>query len=356
MNLRFLLVALLVVLAGCATVHRASEPTAPVVIAEATWQQIDQDIDTASLASKGIVKRYTRSAMERWREMVYQRTETDFIPWFTSYWTQQWLSAKVGWYKMSSGGEVDPVVNRLTVYLQEQYHERVLDPVAKVTDPNTIMVDAIALYLQTLDAHLVEIQQHYSAPQEQFDRRLNDIPAIALAPPPVRNASLYQIAHAEPVANLPAYQALIERVRSANSGAGAGLSDAGISSVAKRAGEKLEGQIATRSAAGAVAAAVGRVAGAVISVVSASIGAFSNEKDRPETEVQLRKSLGDAFDKAWLGLMENEANGVMAGVYYISGQIEGSLTKNLPVLPEPAPLESPLPDNQIPLQSGQALQ
>ncbi|APC18508.1 hypothetical protein BLL42_23380 [Pseudomonas frederiksbergensis] len=356
MNLRFLLVVLLVVLAGCATVHRASEPTAPVVISEATWQQIDQDIDAASLASKEIVKRYTRSAMERWREMVYQRTETDFIPWFTSYWTQQWLSAKVGWYKMNSGGEVDPVVNRLTVYLQEQYHERVLDPVAKVIDPNVIMADAITLYLQTLDAHLVEIQEHYRAPQDQFDRRLNDIPAIALAPPPARNASLYQIAHAEPVTNLPAYQALIERVRSANSGAGAGLSDAGISSVAKRAGEKLEGQIATRSAAGAVAAAVGRVAGAVISVVSAGIAALSNESDRPETEVQLRKNLGDAFDKAWLGLMENEANGVMAGVYYISGQIEGSLAKNLPVVPEPAPLASPPQGDQTPLQGGQTLQ
>lgn len=84
-------------------------------------------------------------------------------------------------------------------------------------------------------------------------------------------------------------------------------------------------------------------------MVSASVGAVSNEHDRPETEAQLRKSLGDAFDKAWLGLIENEANGVMAGVYYISGQIEGSLAKNLPLVPEPAPLESPL-------QGGQALQ
>ncbi|MNF31359.1 hypothetical protein D3C84_121200 [compost metagenome] len=338
MSLRFLCLALLLILllllAGCSTVRR-SEPTAPIVITEATWLQIDRDIDSASLSSREAVRDYTRKAMGRWREQVFRRTETDFIPWFTGYWTQQWLGVKVGWYKMSAKGETDSPVNRLTVYLQEQYHERVLDPVSRVTDPNVIMGDAVRLYLQMLSAHMAEIQEQYAVPQDQFDRRLSQVPAITLAPPPARNASLYQIIHTEPVTRLPAYTALVEQVRSSNSGAGAGLSDAGISSVAKRASERLEAQIATRSVASAVAAAVGRVAGAVISVVSLGIGAMSNESDRPIAQAQMRQSLSAAFDKAWLGLMENEANGVMAGVNYISGQIQQGLVANLSVMPQP---------------------
>ena len=325
LNLRFLLIILLLLVAGCSTARRPPDP--PIVIAETTWQQIDRDIENASLLSKAEVRRYTRGAMERWRQQVFQRTETDFIPWFTGYWTQQWLSMKVSWYKLSSKSETDSAVNRLTLYLQEQYHQRVLDPVAKVTDPNAIMGDAVALYAQMLSAHCVEIQQRYAIPQDQFDRRLNEIPAISLAPPPARNASLYLLTHTEPVTKLPAYQALVEQVRGSNSGAGAGLSDAGISSVARRASERLEAQIAPRGVASAVAAAVGRVAGAAISIVTAGIGALSNESDRPEAQAQMRQSLSAAFDKAWLGLMENETNGVMAGVNYISGQIEDSLVE-----------------------------
>lgn len=349
MSRRVLFLALLVILlAGCSTAGRVG-PTVQVVITDATWQQIDKDIETASLSSRETVRQYTRKAMERWREQVFQRTESDFIPWFTGYWTQQWLGMKVGWYKLSAKNEKDSVVNRLALYLQEQYHERVLDPVAKVTDPNVIMGDAVTLYLQMLSAHLGEIQEHYAVPRDQFDQRLNRIPAITLAPPPARNASLYQIVHAEPVNHLPAYLALIEQVRGSNSGAGAGLSDAGISSVAKRASERLEAQIASRSVASAVAAAVGRVAGAVISVVSLGIGAMSNESDRPEAQAQMRRSLNAAFDKAWLGLMENETNGVMAGVNYISRQIEGGLRAAPLVSPKQGEVFSPdTPGSAVP--------
>ncbi|MNV89215.1 hypothetical protein D3C71_1834900 [compost metagenome] len=62
---------------------------------------------------------------------------------------------------------------------------------------------------------------------------------------------------------------------------------------------------------------------------------MSNESDRPIAQAQMRQSLSAAFDKAWLGLMENEANGVMAGVNYISGQIQQGLVANLSVMPQP---------------------
>jgi len=344
LNLRSLIVVLMVVLAGCATVDRAHQ-TPPVVISESTWRQIDGDIIAASQDATGQARVFARGSMDYWRVRVYERTETDFIPWFSSYWTQEWLAMKVTWYSISAGKDTDPSAKRLAVYLQEQYRDRVLDPVAIEIDPDAILGQATEFYVQLLGKQLQEIAQRYGVPADQFDRRLNDIPAISLAPPPTRSASLYQIVHASPINKLPAYGALIDKIHSS---AGGASSDAGISSVAKRTSEKLEAQFASRGAAGAAAAAAGRVAGLLISMGVAGFRAIAHESDRTDMETQLRENLGTAFDGAWLGLMKNPDSGVMAGVYYLSGQIEGSLatTPQPSIRFEPVPREVSLPGEQ----------
>jgi hypothetical protein len=355
LNLRALIVALLVVLAGCAIPHRAPEVVAPVVIPQSTWQQVDQDIIAASKDATEQVKIYARGSMDHWRVRVYEHTEENFIPWFSGYWTQEWLSMKVTWYTMSAGGEKDPSAKRLGLYLQKQYHDRVLDPVALEIDPDAIMGQATEFYIQLLGKHLQEIAQRYGVPQNQLDRRLKDIPAIALAPPPAHNASLYQMIHAEPIAKLPAYVALIDRIHNAAGGAGVGSSDAAILSVAIKTNEKLESQLASRGVASVASAATGKVAGMMISMGLAGFHAVENENERLEMEAQLRKNLGTAFDEAWLKLVKSPTTGVMAGVYYLAGQIEGSLAKSvaLPVIIGPVPREVPLPGTQ-PLQDGKS--
>ena len=120
LGLRFAFIALAVVLAGCATRDLAPEEAPPVHVAESTWWQVDSDIGAASLAAKGTARSYAVAGMERWRERVYDLTEADFIPWFTGYWTQQWLAIKVAWYKLGGSDGVDPAVQQLARYLQEQ--------------------------------------------------------------------------------------------------------------------------------------------------------------------------------------------------------------------------------------------
>ncbi|WP_137886112.1 hypothetical protein [Pseudomonas sp. 2FE] len=353
LNLRSLIVALMLALAGCATPDRAPDLTPPIVIAESTWRQVDSDIVAASLAATGQAQNYARGSMESWMDLVYQRTDADFIPWFTSYWTQQWLSMKVAWYKLSTGEGTDPAVNRLATYLQEQYQDRVLDPVAEEIDPDVIMGQATKFYVQLLGEQLQGIPQRYGVPLDQFDRRLQDIPAIALAPPAAHSASLYQIVHADPLDRLPAYVALVDRIRNAAGGAGAGSSDTGISSVAKRTSETLAAELVTSGAASAASAVLPRIAGTLISLGVAGFSAIARENERPEMEAQLRENLNADFDDEWLDLMRNPATGVLAGVYHISGQVEGSLAKTaaLPVKFEPVPREVPLPGEQ-PLQDG----
>ena len=353
-NLRFLHILLIVALAGCAAPDRAPGRIPPVHVPDETWWQVDQDISAASLAAQGPARNYAGGYMESWRNRVHQRTNADFIPWFTGYWTQQWLAVKVAWYKLSIGEGEDPAVRQLAAYLQEQYNRRVLDPVAREVDPEALRVRATALYIRLLAEQIQGIPRRYGIPPEQFDRRIGNIPAIALAPHAVHGASLYQIVHADPIAGLPAFVALIEQIRKNAGGPGTGPLDARISPAAKRVSEKLMAKLAISGGASAAAAAVGGVAGMVISLGAAGFGVIAHESERSEMEAQLREDLNAAEEDMWYSLMEDPAVGVMAGVNHIAGQIERSVARVLtrpagvePVLREaPIPAEPFLPDEE----------
>ncbi len=348
-DLRFLVVVLILVLAGCAAPDRAPSQIPsqipPVHVPEETWWRVDRDIGAASLAAREPAKTYARGYMESWRDRVHQRSDADFIPWFTGYWTQQWLAVKVAWYKLSSGEGMDPAARQLAIYLQDQYKTRVLDPVAKEVDPDVVRVSATTLYIRLLDEQVQGIPRRYGIPPEQFDRRLRNIPAIALAPPATHGASLYQIVHADPIAGLPAFAALIDQVRKDAGGPGAAPSDVRISPAAKRVSEKLVAKLAISGGASAAAAAVGGVAGMVISLGAAGFGVIAHENERSEMEAQLREDLNAAEDDMWFSLMEDPGTGVMAGVNHIAEQIEGRVAQVLaqPVSVEPVSREALIP-------------
>jgi len=321
--LTVLLLTLLLVLGGCASRQKPVEPP-PVQLSPATWEQIDREILDASLAVTSSVNDYARRSMRVWKDRVQQYTESDFIPWFTGYWTQQWLTMKVAWYKMNSGNTNDPPEKRLALYLQEQYHERVLDQVAKEIDPEGIRVRAMELYLQLLGQQLQQIAQRYRAPPEQFNLRLTRIQAISLAPPKSQDASLYQLLFSKSLAEQPAWAALLKRMHSAVR-AGTQRSDIGLSSVARQASEKLGATLAPRGIASAVAAAVGRAAGTLISLAATGYNVVTHNQEQPAMIEQLRVILNVALNQEWRDLMENRKTGAMAGVYYLSGEVEDNL-------------------------------
>jgi len=344
LSLRVLILVWMLLLAGCAGLERAHEVAAPTVVSPQVWQQVDVDLIQASEQATVQADAWARSTMEYWRTRIYQQTDEKFIPWFDGYWTQEWLSIKVGWYRLNDQGEQDPSAKRLASYLQEQYRARVLAPVAVEIDPDSIMDQAAQFYLEQMGKQLAVIAQRYGVPAGQLDQHINQIPAISLAPPAARNASLYQALHAAPLSQLPAYIALNARTHLAG-GANDGTSSAGINSVAQQTSEKLQSEFTSRGVAGAVATAVGRVAGAMISLGVAGIRAIVHEHEQPDTRVRIRKILGEAFDKAWLKLVSDPSGGVTATTHYLAAQIEGYLTTAVEqrVLVEPPAKVTPHP-------------
>lgn len=338
-----LLVILLVTLGGCASKRAPEAP--PVVVSQSTWRQVDRDITAASLAATSQARRYAQDSMERWMDLVHQRTDSEFIPWFSSFWTRKWLSMKLGWYRLSADGKRENTVNRLAAYLQEEYDEQVLEPVSRQLDPDDIMEQTTRTYIQQLDERLQLIPQRFGVPGDQFAQHLQQIPAIEL-PPPGQRASLFQVIKAEPLEELPAYALLMNRIRNSSGGAGSWTTDDGLSTITRDTSEQLESELATSGAASIVTSFMGRVAGPVLSLGFTGISAMLNEEGRPDREATLRRSLNQAFDEEWLELMRNPDTGVMAGVIHLSGQVEGSLrqTESVPIQFEPLPRVVPVPD------------
>lgn len=140
------ILALMLALAGCATQSRAPDQAPPVQVAESTWLQVDSDIGAASLAATEFAENYARLSLDDWRGRAVRHAEADFIPWFSGYWTQQWLSIKLAWYKLNAGEEKEAAVRRLAAYLQEQYQDlagKIAENLAK-SRPQPVKLEALS--------------------------------------------------------------------------------------------------------------------------------------------------------------------------------------------------------------------
>ncbi len=335
--IRLALAVVALALAGCATQERAPER---LPVSESTWWQVDNDITVASVAARGAAEAYAKGEMERWRGRVYDFTESAFIPWFSSFWTQQWLALKVAWYKLGGGDGIDPAVQRLAKYLQEQYREQVLVPVGKEFNPDAVRVQAARLYAERLGEGLHDLPQRHGVPSDQFDEHLAAIPAIAGAgssEAAAYRASLLELVRADPVTRLPAFIRLLAEIQRAAGGEGAVPPEARISPMARRTSERLVARVVSGGGASAAAAAVGGVAGIAISLGALGVSAIAHANDAPEMEAQLRESFDLAADEMWLVLSEDPQVGVLAGVVHIAGQVEAHTATTIaqPVAEDP---------------------
>ena len=75
----------------------------------------------------------------------------------------------------------------------------------------------------------------------------------------------------------------------------------------------------------------------MISVAATGYGMITHGREQPQMVEQLRVILNVALNQEWQELMENRQSGAMAGVYYLSGQVEDSLLASAP-----RPMEQPI--------------
>lgn len=330
-----LLIAPAVILANCAQAPpRGAPPEAVDHVSPEAWQSIDKRILGASAYAQREAEAYARVAMDEWRERVRRRIEDVFIPWYASYWTQQWIATKVAWYQLHyAEGEPTPE-QRLVGYLQEQFRVQVLEPVGDFVDPYAVMDQTANTYRLELKGRVEPLSFEYGIPVDAFNRHLDAIPAIVVSTDPQQNASLRAVIQAADVSALRAYGSLWTQLsgRNGNGNAEPALAVGNLDRVAERAVTRLVGTLPVCAGTAAASTLVGGFWGLIISAGSTVWSATEHEQDRQALEAQLRENLDAALDVMWRDLVEDPRTGVTAVVRHISGRIEnalGTVSRNL---------------------------
>ena len=97
----FLIVSILILLVGRSFRPLTVLPLEPVPsIPPEKWLEIQEELWTASNLARIEAQNYARVAMQEWMMRVRENTDSECVPWYTSYWAQQWIGLKIGWYEM----------------------------------------------------------------------------------------------------------------------------------------------------------------------------------------------------------------------------------------------------------------
>lgn len=322
----YLLIVIITAMNGCiqpSTKIVAQPP--PYQFLPGTLHAIDERIVKDSVQARHESEAYARVAMEEWLWRVRQRIEEVFIPWYSSYGIQQWMTAKVVVFKLLyTEGEATPE-ERLVSYLQEQFYEQVLEPVSSFVDPHTVMEDAAVNYLRELRERLDQLPSEYHIPAAALRQHLETIPAIVVQEVPPQEASLYEVLQAADLSALPAYRDLLGKVAAASDVANPTPSADRLQVVANQAVTRLLDSVALSAGTATASTLVGGYWGIAISAGSAAYAAVEHDHEKPAMEAQLRENLDAALDLMWQELVEDPRGGITALVHHMSTQIEDAV-------------------------------
>jgi len=316
----------LLTMAGCAArgpTPSLAEPIPPLS-AEA-WREIKEDIWTASVLAQTEAESSARQAMQEWMARVKENTEIDFVPWYSGYWTQQWIGLKASWHQMNKEDGEASVEDYLVGYLQEKFYELVLQPAGVKADPQSISKQAAALYVRLLSMQLQCLPKTHAVPPRSLDKKLKQIPLITLPGNPPLSAFLSQVFEHDDLAGVAAYDALIARVNSIESQENSSPKKERLQMVAEDSVARLVAQLPVRAGGGTVAMVVGEALGLFISAGITAWSAISHDQERPEIESRLREALDAGLDDMWQTLMQDPELGVLFPVNHMRQQIETGL-------------------------------
>ena len=315
--------ALLLTIAGCALRSPTPDSVEPVrPLSADEWAEIKEQIWTASALAQSEAESQARQAMQAWMARVREKSEKEFVPWYSAYWTQQWIGFKTGWYEMGKEEDEPPVKDYLVEYLQERFNELVLEPAAVEGSPQTITEQAAAHYILLLSEQLQCLPKMHAVPLLSLQKKLEWIPLIAPSGKPPSSAPLSLVMQQTDLAGTPAYDVLIGHADSVDSPENTTPNETRLQRVAEDTVARLVAELPVRAGGGSAALVVGEALGLFISAGVSVWSAISHNQARPEIESQLRVALDAGLEDIWQTLMDDPQQGVMFPVNHMNQQIE----------------------------------
>ncbi len=291
-------------------------------IAPEKWQEIQEDLWSASCLARSEAVAYTQQAMTEWMGRVREKTDSEFIPWYTSYWAQQWIGFKVGWYKMSRDEDEPSIEEYLVEYIREEYYELVLEPVNEISNPQQITEQAAALYISLLAEQLQRLPAMHRVSVRSLRKKLEPITLVSISANGQNGMPLSLLLERNDLTGVAAYDALLTHADTVATRANSSLGKDNLQIVVDDTVARMVADLSLRAGGAAASMVLGQSLGLVFSAGISAWSISSHEQEKPEIERQLRQALDAGLKSLWQRLMEDPVLGVLLPINHMSSQIE----------------------------------
>lgn len=321
-----LLAILLLTLVGCASRSPTIVQIDPVLpVPPEKWREIQEEIWTASTLAYSESEYFAREAMREWMMRVREKTDSEFIPWYTGYWAQQWIGLKAGWYELNREEGEPPVADYLVKYIQERYYELVLEPAGVPLDPRLIAVHTAEQYVRMLSEQLQYIPKMHSVSLRSLQQKLGLISLIKIHDTRPKGVSLSLLLERTNLSGVEAYDTLLAQTGVSPIQGDSAPGKEPLQVVVEDTVARLVADIPVRAGGSAAALLAGETLGLFISAGVVAWSINSHEQEKPEIESQLRSALDSGLDQMWERLMKDPELGVLFPINHMRRQIETSL-------------------------------
>ena len=256
---------------------------------------------------------------------VREKTDSEFIPWYTGYWAQQWIGLKAGWYELNREEGEPPVADYLVKYIQERYYELVLEPAGVPLDPRLIAVHTAEQYVRMLSEQLQYLPKTHSVSLRSLQQKLELITLIKLHDTRPKRVSLSLLLERTNLTGVEAYDTLLAQTGFSSIQGNAAPDKEPLQVVVEDTVARLVADLPVRAGGSAAALLAGEALGLFISAGVVAWSMNSHEQEKPEIESRLRSALDIGLDQMWDRLMKDPGVGVLFPVNHMRRQIETSL-------------------------------
>lgn len=293
-----------------------SKPIIPPI----PWQDVDQHLIEAITQARQHTEEFIEPQISQWIDELMQRVDDDFLPWYFSYWNQQWLGLNglyhgtIHWLKLSQYTAQE----QMTETVQEEFATRVLRPEIAQLKIQHLAQKTVEYYINQLQTQLSAIPQKYDIPPAEWERYLDSIAVMTVRTEGNRGT------------------ALSLKALAGTTVAGAAILTKALAPMLKNVGAKVTAKLASKAAASIAAKTGAKVVAKVggeflgpivaIGIIIWDVWDHANTK---ETGLPiLRQNILDYFNELKTAIISDSEYGILAIIHQLEAQIVEAVKRN----------------------------
>jgi hypothetical protein len=308
-----LIVIVILIVLGRLTFFKSSKtdtglkPRDVKVVEKVDWTEVDQKVREVMTEAREETAGSMEYRIDDWVAAKMERVDSDFLPWYFSYWTQQklgiegLLSQIVHWINSGSPSAAEAI----TETVQLEFANRVIRPQIAQMEMERIINDVIFSYTERLQDKLKKIPEEYRIEPAAWDRYLNDLSVMVSGVEANRQVpiSLKALAGLTAGGTLVLFQSL----RPALSRLGAGVSSKLAAKTSAKMATKTGGKVAGKMG--------GKFLGVVIGIGIIIWDVWDHHRTVQTAKPVLRQNIQDYMGELKHSILNDPEYGIMTIIY-----------------------------------------